>query len=125
MHQIMSKSGVRGLWVVLSLPLRFVDADEFFPAPRIFPEAIVGNAIKPGGETRLAAETADVLVSAQERLLREIIRERDIRSGELAQQAPHRRLMPSHQFRERVVIVIEKDSGDELCIGQLHAPRLG
>ena len=32
--------------------------------------------------------------------------------------------MPPHQFAERVLIVIDKDSRDEVAIGQLHSRRL-
>ena len=49
--------------------------------------------------------------------LSQIVRERDISSDELAEQTAHARLMISHQFREGMVIIIEKNAGDEVCIG--------
>jgi hypothetical protein len=32
--------------------------------------------------------------------------------------------MPPNQFTESVVVVIDKNSRDEVCIGQLHGRRL-
>ena len=30
-----------------------------------------------------------------------------------------------HQLTEGVLVIIDKNTSDEVCIGQLHAPRLG
>src|SRR5439155_3179539 len=69
-------------------------------------------------------KAADVFVGTQESVLCEVIGERDVRSGELAKQASHTRLMPSDQLAESVLIIINKNSRDEVCIGQLHGRRL-
>lgn len=125
LHKVVSQGRIHGLGIVLGLPFGFVDSHELFPAPRVFAEAVVGDAIEPGGETRFAPEAANMFVSAQKCLLREIVGQRHIGARELAEQTSHGRLMAPDQFREGVVIVIEEDSGDEVCIRQLHAPRLG
>ena len=110
--------------IVLGLQLFLIDPDEFFTPSRVFSKAIVSNAIKPCRETGFTPKTADVFVSAQESLLRQIVRKRDIRSGKLAEQTSHTRLMPPRQFAEGMLVIINKNSRDEICIGQLHARRL-
>jgi hypothetical protein len=112
------------LRVMLGLKLFFINSDKFLTATRVFSKRIVGNSIEPCGKTRFAAKAADVFVGAQKCLLGEIVRKREIRSGELAKQTPHARLMPSDQFAESVLIIINKNSRDEVCIGQLHGRRL-
>jgi len=109
---------------MLGLKLFFINSNKFLTATRVFSKRIVGNAIEPCGKPRFAAKAADVFVSAQKRLLGEIVRKREIRSGELAKQTSHARLMPSDQFAESVLIIINKNSRDEVCIGQLHGRRL-
>ena len=85
----------------------FIDADELFPFPRVFSKSVVGDSIKPGGETRFAAEAADVLVSAKKSFLGEIVGQGSIGSRKLAEQTSHARLMIPNQFGECVVIIIE------------------
>src|SRR3954471_13411476 len=109
----MSQGGVNGLRVAFGFELRLVNPNQFFPPARVFAEAIVSDAVEPGGKLRLAAEAADVPIRADERFLREIIREREIAPRELTKEPAHRRLMPSHEFREGVLIFIEEDSCDE------------
>ena len=53
------------------------------------------------------------------------VRERDIGPDELAEQTAHARLMISHQLREGVVIIIEKNASDEVCIRKRHCRSLG
>jgi hypothetical protein len=113
----MTKSGIDGLRVVFRLQLSFIDANQFLSFPCFFPETIVGNPVKPGGETRFPPETAKILVSLEKRLLRQVIRERDIAPDQLAEQTSHTRLMIPDQFRESVVVVINKDARNEVCIG--------
>ena len=110
--------------IPLGLKLFLIDSDKFLAPACIFPETIVSNAIEPRRETGFTPEAADVPVCTHESVLRQIIRQRDIAAGELAQQTSHSRLMPPHQFAERVLIVIDKDSRDEVSIGQLHSRRL-
>ena len=113
----MTKSGIDGLRIVFRLQLSFIDANEFLSFPRFFPETIVGDSVKPGGETRFAPEAAEVLVSLEKRFLGEVVRERDIGADQLAEQTSHTRLMIPNQFRESVVVVINKDARNEVCIG--------
>ena len=124
MHKIVSKSGIGHVGIPLGLKLFLIDSDKFLASPRVFPETIVRNAIEPGRETGFAAKAADVFICAQESVLGEVIRQRDIGAGKLAQKTSHTRLMPPNQFAERVLIVIDKDSRDEVAIGQLHSRRL-
>ncbi len=110
--------------IPLSLKLFLIDSDKFLASACVFPKTIVSDAIKPGRETGFTPEAADVFVRAQESVLRQIIRQLDIGAGELVQQTSYTRLMPPHQFAECVLIVIDKDSRDEVSIGQLHSRRL-
>ncbi len=116
-REIMTESGIDGLRIVFGFQLSFIDANQLLSFPRFFPKAIIGDPIKPRRKTRFATETAEVLVSAQKCLLCKIVRERDISADELTEQTPHARLMIPHQFREGVVVIIEKNAGDEVSIG--------
>ncbi len=124
MHKVMSQARIGHLGIAFGLKLFFIDSNKLFAAPCVFPETIVGNAIKPGRETGFTPKAPDVFICAQESVLGEVIRQRDIGAGKLAQETPHTRLMPPHQFAECVLIVIDKDSRDEVSIGQLHSRRL-
>ena len=116
-RQIVAQSWIRRLRVMFGLQLSFIDANELFSFPRFFAEAIVRDPVKPGGKAGFSAKAAKIFVSAEEGFLSQIVRERDISSDELAEQTAHARLMISHQFREGMVIIIEKNAGDEVCIG--------
>ncbi len=124
MGKIISKSWVSGLRIVFRLQLRLIDSHKFLSFAGFFTEAVVSDPIKPGRKPRFAAETAEVFVGAQKCLLREIVRERDIGADELAEQTPDARLMIPHQLRKGVVVVIEKNARDEVCIGERHVGRL-
>lgn len=115
--EIMAESGIDGLRVVFGLQLSFIDANQLLSFPGLFAETIVGDPVKPGRETGLAAKAAKVFVSAQKGFLREIVRERNIGADQLAEQTSHARLMIPHQLRESVVVVIDKNTSDEVCIG--------
>ena len=116
-REIMAESGIDGLRIVFRFQLSFIDANQLLSFPRFFPETIVGDPIKPGRKTRFAAEAAEVLVGSQKRFLREIVRERNIGADQLAEQASHSRLMIPDQLRKGVMIVIDKNAGNEVCIG--------
>lgn len=113
----MSQSGIDGLRIVFSLQLSFVNANELLSFPRFFPETVVGNPVKPGRETRFATEAAQVFVSPEKSLLRQVVRERDIRPDQVPEQTAHARLMIPDQLRKGVVVVINKDARNEVCIG--------
>src|SRR5207302_929708 len=100
-----------------------VNPDQLFSAPRFLAENVVANPVKPGGKLRLAAEAADVFIGANEGLLGEIVRQSDIAADELAEQASDDRLVAAHQLGEGVMVVIDKNSRDKICIGQRHAPQ--
>jgi hypothetical protein len=115
--EIMSESGIDRLRIVFGLQLSFIDANQLLSFARLFSKTIVGDSIKPGRETGFAAEAAEILVGAQKGFLREIVRERNIRADQLAEQTSHARLMISYQLREGMVVVIDKNTSDEVCIG--------
>ena len=75
------------------------------------------RSVKPGRKTGLAAKAPEIFVSAQKGFLREIVRERNIGADQLAEQTSHARLMISHQLGEGMVVVIDKNTSDEVCIG--------
>ena len=117
LREIMSESGIDGLRIVFRLQLSFIDANQLLSFPGLFPETIVSNPIEPGRKTRFAAEAAEVFISAQKGLLREIIRERNIGADQRPEQTSHARLMISHQLGKGVVVIVDKDASDEVCIG--------
>ncbi len=113
----MSESGIDRLRIVFRLQLSFIDANQFLSFAGLFAETIVGDPIKPGRKPGLSAKAAEVFVSAQKGFLREIVRERNIGADQLAEQTSHARLMIPHQLREGMVVVIDKNTSDEVCIG--------
>ena len=113
----MSESGIDGLRIGFGLQLSFIDANQFLSFPRFLPETIVGDAIKPGRKTRLAAKAAQILVSLEKGFLREIVGERDVAPNQIAEQTSHTRLMIPDELRESVVVVINNNSRNEVCIG--------
>jgi hypothetical protein len=124
-REIVAKSGVGRLRIMLGLQLSFINANELFSFAGFFPETVVSDPIEPGRKARFPTKAAEVLVSAQKGFLRKIVRERDVGPDELAEQTSHAGLMISHQLCEGVVIVIEKNAGDEVCIGERHFRSLG
>src|ERR1043165_817407 len=104
--EIMSESRIDGLRIVFALQLSFIDANEFFSFPRFLPKTIVGDPVKPGRETRFAAEAAQVLVGAKKRFLRQIVGQGDVAPNQIAEQTSHTRLMIPDQLRKGVMVVI-------------------
>ena len=84
MHKVVSQTRIGHLGIPLGLKLFVIDSDKFLASPCVFPKTIVSNAIEPGRETGFATKAADVFVGAQESVLGEIIRQRDIGAGKLA-----------------------------------------
>jgi hypothetical protein len=113
----MSESGIDRLRIVFGLELSFIDANEFLSFPRLFPKTIVGDPVEPRRKTRFAAKAPQIFVSLEKRFLREIVRERDIRPDEVAEQTSHARLVIPDQLRKGVVVVINKNARNEVCIG--------
>ena len=116
-REIMAESGIDGLRIMFRFQPSFIDANQFLSFPRFFPETIVGDPVEPGRKTRLAAEAPQVFIGPQKGLLREIVRERNIGADQLAEQTSHTRLVIPDQLRKGVVVVIEKNAGNEVCIG--------
>jgi hypothetical protein len=107
MHKVVFQSWIDRLRVRFHLQSLIVDADEFLPFTRVFAKTIVGDSVKPRGETGLAAEAAEVFIGAQESFLGEIVGQSEVGPGKLAEQTSHARLMIPNQFGEGVVIIIE------------------
>lgn len=115
--EIMSESGIDRLGIVFGLELSFIDANEFLSFPRLFPKTVVSNPVKPGRKTRFAAKAAQIFVSLEKGFLREVVREGDIRPNQIAEQTSHARLVIPDQLRKGVVVVINKNARNEVCIG--------
>ncbi len=113
----MSKSGIDRLRILFGFQLSFIDANKLLSCAGLFAKTIIGDSIKPGREAGLSAKAAEVFVGAQKRFLREIVRERNIGADQLAEQTSHARLMIPHQLGEGMVVVIDKNTSDEVCIG--------
>ena len=116
-REIMAKSGIDGLRIVFRLELSFIDANEFLSFPRFLPETVIGDPVKPGRKTRFATEALKVFVSAQKSFLGQIVREGDVGPDQIAEQTSNGRLVIADQLRKSVVVVINKDSRNEVCIG--------
>ncbi len=108
---------MNSLRVLLGLPSLFIDTDKLFAASRVFSKAIVSDSIEPRREARFSSETADVSVGANKSFLSKIIGESDVRARKLAQQTTHARLMPTNQLAKSVLVVIDKNSSNEVRIG--------
>ena len=115
--QIVTQSGVGGLRIMLSFQLSFINANKLFSFAGFLAETIVSDPVKPGRKTRLPAKAAEILVGAQKCLLGQIVRESHIGPNELAEKTSHARLMIPDQLGKRVVVIIEKNASDEVCIG--------
>jgi hypothetical protein len=125
MGEIMAQSRVGCLRILLGFQLSFIDANKLLSFAGLLAKTIVGDPVKPGGKTRLPPKAAEILVGAQERLLGKIVRERDIGTDELTEQAADARLMIPDQLRKGVVVIIDKNASDEVCIGKRHSGSLG
>jgi hypothetical protein len=113
----MSESRIDGLRIVFGLQLSFIDANEFLSFPRFLPKTVIGDPVKPGRKTSFAAEAAQVFVSLEKGFLRKIIRQRNIGTHQIAEQTSHARLVIPDQLRKSVVVVINQDTCNEVCIG--------
>ncbi len=124
MHEIMFQAGIDRGGVLFRFQQTLVNADQLLATARILTKDIVGNTVEPGREARFSAKTANVFVGAQESLLGQIVRQGQIRTGELAQKSAYTRLMAPDQLAESMLVFIDKNSSDEIGIGKLHATRL-
>ena len=120
----MSQTGIDSLRILLCLPLFFIHTDQFFPPARVFAKAIVRDSIKPCGKPRFTAKAADVFVSTEKSFLCKIVGQSNVCASELPQQTAHARLMPPYEFAEGVLIVIGKNSRNEVRIGELHGRNI-
>ena len=120
MHKIVSQTGIDSLGILFCLPLVFIHAHQLLATPRVLAKAIIGDSIKPCGESRFTAKAADVFVGPEKSFLREVVCQSDVCARELPKQTAHARLMPPYEFAERVLIVIGKNSCNEVRISELH-----
>jgi hypothetical protein len=115
--EIMAESGIDGLGIMFGFQLSFIDANQFLSFPGFFPETVIGDPVKPGRKTRFPPEAAEVLVSAQKSFLGQIVSEGNIGPDQIAEQTSHSRLMIPDEFRKCMVVVINKNPRNEVCIG--------
>src|SRR5690349_4975653 len=109
---------------MLRLQPSFVDPDQFLPLSGVLAETVIGNAIQPGGKFRLPAKTPDVFVSTEKSLLSKIVGQGQVASRELAQKTAHGRLMIANQLSEGVVVILEKNPGNEIGVIERHSRSL-
>ena len=102
---------------MFAFELSFIDANQFFSFSRFLAETVVSNPVKPGRKTRFTAKAPQVFVSLEKGLLREIVRQGDIRPDKVAEQTSQARLVIPDQLRKGVVVVINKNARNEVCIG--------
>src|SRR5690348_6045469 len=107
--------------ILLRLPLFFVHADQLLATTCVFPETIICDPVKPGRKSGLPAKASNVLVSPEKCFLGKVICQGDVCAGELSQQTAHAGLMPPHEFPEGVLIVVDKNSRNEVRISELHS----
>jgi len=119
-HKIVSQTWIHSLRILFCLPLVLIHAHQLLATPRVLAKAIVRDSIKPCGKPRFTAKAADVFVSPEKSFLCEVICQSDVCAGELSQQTAHAGLMPPHEFTEGVLIVIGKNSRNEVRISELH-----
>jgi hypothetical protein len=112
----MSQAGIDGLRIVLPLQLLVIHTDKLLAATNVFAKTIVRNAIKPRGKACFAAKGCEFFVRAQKGFLCKVVGQSNIGAGKLPKQAAHAGLMPPHELSERVLIVISKNSRDEVRI---------
>src|SRR6516162_10107088 len=124
MHKIVSQTGIDSMRILFCLPFFFIHADQLLATPGVLAKAIVSDTIKPGGKPCFAAKATDVLVGPEKSFLCEIICQSDVCARELAEKTSHARLMPPHEFAEGVLIVIGKNSCNEVRISELHGRNL-
>jgi len=115
-HKIVSQTWIHSLRILFCLPLFLIHAHEFFATASVLAKAIVRDSIKPCGKPRITAKAPDVFVRAKKSFLREIVRQGNICPRELAQQTTHAGLMAAHELAECVLIVVDKNSRDEVRI---------
>jgi len=123
-HKIVSQTGIDSVRVLFSLPLLLIHTNQFFPAARVLAKAIVCNSIKPCGKPRFTAKALDVFISPKKSFLCEVIGQSDVCAGELSQKTSNTGLMAAHEFAEGVLIVIGKNSRDEVRISELHSRNI-
>src|SRR5580765_1958971 len=110
--------------ILFCLPLLLIHADELLATARVLAKAIVRDSIEPCGKPRFTAKAADVFVGPEKSFLCEVICQSDVCAGELPQQTAHARLMPPHEFAEGVLIVIGKNSRNQVRISELHGRNI-
>jgi len=115
--EIMSERGIDDLRIVFGLQLSFIDANQLLSFAGLLAETVVSDPIQPGRKSSFAAEAAEILVRPQKGFLRQIVRERNIGPDQLPKQTSDARLMISHQLCKSMVVVIDKNTSDEVCIG--------
>ena len=121
MHKIVPQTGIDSVRILFCLPLLLIHAHQLLATPRVLAKAVVRDSIKPCRKSRFTTKATDVFVSPEKSFLREVICQSNVVAGELAQKTAHARLMPPHKFAEGVLIVIGKNSCNQVRISELHS----
>src|SRR5436190_3701503 len=108
------------MWIGLRLQLLFINSNEFFALAGVLAKNVVSDSIEPGGKLRFASKTTNVFVRTNERFLGQIVGQLHIGADELAQKPAHGRLMTANQLAESMLVTINKNSCEQIRIGQLH-----
>jgi len=123
-HEIVFQRRVDGLRILFGLKFRLVDSDQFLSFAGFLTKTVIGNAIKPGGKLRFSSKAPNVFVGAQESFLSEIIRQSNVGSRKLSEQAADRGLMIADQLGKGVVIIIDQNPRDQIGIIEWHPGSL-
>src|SRR5881394_2616475 len=120
----MSQTRIDTRRILLGLPLLLIHADQLLATARVLAKTVVRDSIKPRGKSRFTPKVSNILVSSQKGFLCKVIGQSDVCAGELPQQTAHTGLMAAHEFAEGVLIVIGKNSRNEVRISKLHSRNI-
>src|SRR5215471_4967814 len=120
----MSQTRIDTLRILLGLPLLLIHTHQLFASTRVLTKAVVCDSIEPRGKSRFTPKASNVLVSSEKSFLCKVIGKSDVCAGELPQQTAHAGLMPAHKFAESMLIVIGKNSRNEIRISKPHSRNI-
>jgi hypothetical protein len=93
---------------------------KLFPPPRDHAVFVAGDAEEPGAEPRVTTKARQLLPSADERLLRQVVGQVRVAARELEEEAAHRGLVAADQFAEGVLVGFKQRARDKVGIGEGH-----
>ena len=120
----MSQTRIDTPRILLGLPPLLIHADQLLATARVLAKTVVRDSIKPRGKSRFTPKASNILVSSEKSFLCKVIGQSEVCAGELPQQTAHAGLMAAHKFAERVLIVVGKNSRNEVRIRKLHSRNI-